>query len=316
MTKPGEAEVAIDSLGNFITAAPVGGATEATLALIKAKTDNLDVALSTRAITGITDAQLRASAVPVSLAVAPALVASSAVIGHVIVDTAPTTAITAASLPLPTGAATSALQTTLNAQVPTTLGQKAMAASMAVVIASDQSAVGVTPPTLTKGTQGATGVSTQDLKDAGRVNIAWTVVDQALTAATETLMTVTESRDGAAVTTFTSTIITSGKRLRITSVTAYAEAGGSVPVAARVSVRLRVNTAGAATNASPLQIFLKMPLLGATVKTVVSQFADFPDGIEFLGDGTKQLCWTVLCPEWATTTELPVVSLNVFGFYY
>lgn len=62
---------------------PAGAATEATLALIKAKTDNLDVALSTRAVTGLTDAQLRATPVPIS----------------------------AAALPLPTGAATSALQT-------------------------------------------------------------------------------------------------------------------------------------------------------------------------------------------------------------
>ncbi len=45
---------------------PSGASTEATLSLIKAKTDNLDVALSTRAITGLTDTQLRASAVPVS----------------------------------------------------------------------------------------------------------------------------------------------------------------------------------------------------------------------------------------------------------
>jgi hypothetical protein len=45
---------------------PSGASTEATLALIKSKTDNLDVALSTRAVTGLTDSQLRASAVPVS----------------------------------------------------------------------------------------------------------------------------------------------------------------------------------------------------------------------------------------------------------
>lgn len=43
---------------------PTGASTEATLAEIKAKTDNLDVALSTRAVTGLTDAQLRATAVP------------------------------------------------------------------------------------------------------------------------------------------------------------------------------------------------------------------------------------------------------------
>lgn len=47
---------------------PTGASTEATLALIKAKTDNLDVALSTRAVTGLTDTQLRAAAVPVSIA--------------------------------------------------------------------------------------------------------------------------------------------------------------------------------------------------------------------------------------------------------
>ena len=51
--------------------------------------------------------------------------------------------VSAASLPLPTGAATSALQTALNAQIPSTLGQKAMAASMAVAIASDQSTLNV-----------------------------------------------------------------------------------------------------------------------------------------------------------------------------
>ena len=47
-------------------AAITGFSTEATLSLIKAKTDNIDVALSTRAVTGLTDAQLRATPVPVS----------------------------------------------------------------------------------------------------------------------------------------------------------------------------------------------------------------------------------------------------------
>lgn len=81
---------------------------------------------------------------------------------HVNVDSAPTTAVTgtfwqatqpvsAAALPLPSGAATSALQTTGNSalstisgQLPTTLGQKTSANSEAVVLASDQSAVPVT----------------------------------------------------------------------------------------------------------------------------------------------------------------------------
>lgn len=59
--------------------------------------------------------------------------------------------ISAAALPLPAGASTSALQTTINStllaisgQLPTTLGQKTSANSLAVVLASDQSAITVT----------------------------------------------------------------------------------------------------------------------------------------------------------------------------
>lgn len=111
---------------------PSGAATEATLALVKAKTDNLDVLLSTRAVTGLTDAQLRATPVPVS--------------GTFWQTTQP---ISAASLPLPSGAATEATLATLlttaafQARI-NTLGQKAMAASTPVVFASDQSALPVT----------------------------------------------------------------------------------------------------------------------------------------------------------------------------
>lgn len=69
---------------------PSGASTETTLALIKAKTDNIDVALSTRAVTGLTDTQLRASAVPISLAVnTPDVTDRSArLLGHVNVDNA------------------------------------------------------------------------------------------------------------------------------------------------------------------------------------------------------------------------------------
>lgn len=81
---------------------PTGASTEATLAAIKAKTDNLDVALSTRAVTGLTDAQLRAAPVPVSGTVTAT---------GPLTDTqlrASAVPVSAASLPLPTGAATDA----------------------------------------------------------------------------------------------------------------------------------------------------------------------------------------------------------------
>lgn len=65
-------------------------------------------------------------------------------------DLTETQPVSLASVPLPTGAATSALQTTgntslgnIDTKLPATVGQKAMAASLAVVLASDQSSVPV-----------------------------------------------------------------------------------------------------------------------------------------------------------------------------
>lgn len=96
--------------------------------------------------TPLTDAQLRASAVPVSGPLTDIQLRAAAV------------PVSASSLPLPTGAATSANQAleitelqdieadveAMSAKLPATLGQKTSAASMAVAIASDQSAIPVT----------------------------------------------------------------------------------------------------------------------------------------------------------------------------
>jgi len=155
----------VDNASIAITAAalplPAGAATEATLALIKAKTDNLDVALSTRAVTGLTDAQLRAAAVPVSLA----------------------------AVPLPAGAATEATLATMltlagfQARI-NTFGQKTMANSTPVVLSSDQSAIPVTgtffqatqpvsvaATVTTKETRSATGTQTSVAGSAANVTL-------------------------------------------------------------------------------------------------------------------------------------------------
>lgn len=79
---------------------PSGAATESTLAAIRAKTDNLDVLLSSRAVTGLTDTQLRATPVPVSGAFYQA-----------------TQPVSAVALPLPAGAATAAKQDTVIANL-------------------------------------------------------------------------------------------------------------------------------------------------------------------------------------------------------
>lgn len=335
----------------------------------------------------LTDAQLRASAVPVSLAanqsvnvaqmagVAPSLNTGVRDAGtqRVTVATNDLVPISAASLPLPTGAATEAtldtrtgslteaapatdtassglngrLQriaqrlTSLIALLPAALvggrldtnvgawlgstapsiAQKTMANSLPVVIASDQTAVPVsgtvtvTPPTLTKGTQGATGFSTQDLKDAGRVNIMWTA-EFAHAQVAETLLTITESRDGAATATFTTKVVTTGKRLRITSVALEAESLGTGTTPQRVYLRMRFNTAGAVIASSPLQGVYALGVNAAVVKASEKQSWPFPDGVEFLGDGTKQIGFTLETPDWVVTTATGRSKVTITAFEY
>lgn len=101
-------------------------------------------------VTGpLTDTQLRATPVPIS-----GTVTANAGTG--------TFAISAASLPLPTGASTEATLSALNAKF-NSLGQKTMANSAPVVIASDQTSIPVAAtPTTTSGTvtQAAVAVGT------------------------------------------------------------------------------------------------------------------------------------------------------------
>lgn len=82
--------------------------------------------------------------------------------------------ISAAALPLPSGASTSALQTAgnltlvaISGQIPATLGQKAMAASLAVAIASDQSAIPITAAALPL----PTGAATSALQTSGNATL-------------------------------------------------------------------------------------------------------------------------------------------------
>jgi len=173
--------------------------------------------------------------------------------------------------------------------------------------------VTVTPPTLTKGTQGATGFSTQDLKDAGRVLIKWTA-EFSPAAVAEALLTITESRDGAATSTFTSKVVTNGKRLRITSIGFSVEntLGASLQ---RAYLRMRFNTAGAVTTASPQQTVTAVQAAG-TVKSITAIERSYPDGIEFLGDGTKQIGFTLAAPDWVSVTSTLKVYVSIFAYEY
>jgi hypothetical protein len=182
------------------------------------------------------------------------------------------------------------------------------------VNASGQAAVLSTQQALTKGTQGATGVSVQELKDAGRVNIMWTL-EFAPAAVAEALMTMTESRDGAAVTTYTTKVVTSGKRLRITSLSMVVENTLGVNPK-RAKLRMKFNTAGPVTTASPLQGTWAASVATAVNTIGTSLLEDFPDGIEYLGDGTKQIGFTLEFPDWVTVAQTGKVYVTVFAYEY
>jgi hypothetical protein len=189
--------------------------------------------------------------------------------------------------------------------------------SQRVTIASDNTAfaVNATGPTLTKGTQGATGFSTQDLKDAGRTTIALTI-EAAGAATTEGLATVTESRNGATTATFTSKVITSGKKIRFQSVAMEVETLGSGTAPQRVWLRLRVNTAGATTASSPQQSVWSCVNNNAIVKSGATSFYSVLDGLEYTGDGTATYGLTLTFPDWVATTGTVQVKITIFAFEY
>ena len=139
-----------------------------------------------------------------------------------------------------------------------------------------------TLPTLTRGTQGSTGFSTQDLKDAGRSSVMITA-EAVAGAASEALVTMTWSAGGAATTTGTSYPVTSGKRLRLQCMTITFVSTATTANTTRI--RLRENASGTAIITSPLQWSARVGWATATFIANQSQTQqiDFPDGFEWPG---------------------------------
>lgn len=175
--------VTVDTSNVTITssALPTGAATAALQTSGNASLASIDTKLTAPlSVTGpLTDTQLRASAVPVSLSSVPLPTGAATAANQVTeiaslasIDsklTAPLSVtgpltdaqlrasavpVSAASLPLPTGAATETTLAAMSAKLPATLGQTTSAASLAVVLASNQSSIPVAatpvvPPALT-----------------------------------------------------------------------------------------------------------------------------------------------------------------------
>lgn len=154
--------------------------------------------------------------------------------------------ISAAALPLPAGAATAALQAI---------------------------------PALTKGTQGATGYSTQDLKDAGRTALTF-FIDNLVGSASEVLTTMGITKGAVAQTAATSYTVTAGKTLRLTSISFTAR---STTNAQQIS-QVRVRTAASA-------IAITSPIVAnfigeAPAASTYSQSMSFEEGYQIAG-GTQ-----------------------------
>lgn len=147
--------------------------------------------------------------------------------------------------------------------------------------------VTITAPTLTKGTQGSTGFSTQPLHDAGRV-IKTYVATATAGVTTEALLTLTPYADLVASATGTSFAVTASKRLRLQSMIVTwrnntAAAGG-------VTIRFRTNASGAAIVTSPVQFAINATTTGATIGQGATNILTFPDGLEL--SGTMQFALT------------------------
>jgi hypothetical protein len=153
--------------------------------------------------------------------------------------------------------------------------------TLRVTVATDD-LVPVSLPTLTKGTQGSTGTSCQDLKDAGRNLSTLFHAAPIITTTAEVMQSLTGYKSGAAVgATTTPAVVTSGKTYRIQSVeihyTAATVIGGAL-------VRLRALSSGVALIGSPL---VKTWQVGVpaifTAGAMMTYIFDYPDGLEFAG---------------------------------
>lgn len=182
-----------------------------------------------------------------------------------------------------------------------------------VVNAAQIGSWAVNGPTLTKGTQGSTGYSTQDLKDSGRVHVNYYAVAAAAgTTGTQTAITLTQSSGVSATSNANSFVITSGKRFRITSFS-VATRGHNTATAQTTTFNLRINTAGAVTTSSTPIVFSARSATPATANAWDRYVIPIPDGFEILGDGTLQFGITAAA---TYTTNAPTWDVNITGFEY
>lgn len=140
-------------------------------------------------------------------------------------------------------------------------------------------AVGV----VAKATQYGTALEVQQVRDAGRVHISWYAnADTGVVAGptTEAMMTMRQSKDGAAATTASSWTVTSGKRMRLTSLLVT----GRHTAAATGRTVVRWTATGAVATTSPI---ITAITYAVAANAGFGHIFNFPEGFEL--SGTMQM---------------------------
>jgi hypothetical protein len=165
-----------------------------------------------------------------------------------------------------------------------------------------------------KATQGANGVPTQDLKDAGRSARTIFLDSFAVAATAETLMTMSYSTDNGTATTGTSYNVTAGKRLRIQQILVSLHTIAGNTTAVTVIVRVRVNNGGAGIVTSPIQMVVPVQGVAAANQAGIPVDIPIPDGWEFVAGAG--IAVTVACPGFVATTAAPKVDISITAYEY
>jgi hypothetical protein len=131
----------------------------------------------------------------------------------------------------------------------------------------------------TKGVQPSSSLAVQRLNDSGRNNSNLFMVNQVVASATDTLISLTGYKSNVSVTATTNpAVVTTGKTLRITSITltyVSVSAGGSAHFS------LRANIGGVVAITSPIVNEWVLGVQASTIWVSQSIHLTFPEGIEF-----------------------------------
>lgn len=167
--------------------------------------------------------------------------------------------------------------------------------------------------TSAKGTQTSRFLGVQEVHDAGRTAISFYANAVASgTTGTETLITLTQSKGTAATSAAASYTITNGKTLRILAIIVGSR-GHSTATAQITTFNLRMNTGGACVvGSTPI-------LLGVATATPATSLAwdratiPVGDGYDIVGNGTIAIC---ISANAVFTTNAPTWFVNIVGYEF